>query len=291
MHILEVLQCIRSDLATNVEISQMRSAEDDSPYDVWKIHSGQGDFVLKKAKGYELAVYKAFFNRQIPGVPRFLGSVSVGEDAYFLMEYIAGEDLRICTRQSLKVALDALIQVQAIYWENEALAGEGYGFEASLPGRNNRRNYLKDPLLEAFYDMFLEQYARMPRTLCHDDLLPFNILVADGKATIIDWEYGGILPYPVSLARLIAHCEDREGAFFYMTDADRMFAIDYYYENLIRQKGISYADYRYALDLCLLYEYCEWIMLGNRYPQADMERYRIYLEKAKNHIAKMKDSA
>ena len=120
--------------------------------------------------------------------------------------------------------------------------------------------------------------------MCHDDLLPFNVLVNGNKATIIDWEYAGILPYPTSLVRLIAHGREEEDAFFYMTEADKSFAIDYYYEHLVKSKGISYEDYRRSVDYFLLYEYCEWIMLGNKYADEDIPRAREYLAKAKDHI-------
>ena len=143
---------------------------------------------------------------------------------------------------------------------------------------------MNDSLLEQAYGGFLELYESLPRTLCHDDLLPFNVLVNGNKATIIDWEHAGILPYPTSLVRLIAHGREEEDAFFYMTEADKAFAIDYYYEHLVKSKGISYEDYRRTVDYFLLYEYCEWIMLGSKYPDEDIPRAREYLAIAKAHI-------
>ena len=130
----------------------------------------------------------------------------------------------------------------------------------------------------------LRLYSLTPRTLCHDDLLPFNVLISSEKAVLIDWEYAGILPYPSSLARLIAHGEEDPAAFFCMTAVDKSFAIDYYFEHLIKSKDISYADYRRTLDYFLLYEYCEWIMLGIKYGDTSSERYQKYLAKALEHI-------
>jgi thiamine kinase-like enzyme len=175
--------------------------------------------------------------------------------------------------------------LQDEYWDVKDKSDTGYTFEKSLKGRIDRGAYLCDNELEAHYNKFLSAYQNIPRTLCHDDLLPFNILVSDDGATIIDWEYAGMLPYLTSIARLIAHCEESDDAFFYMKDEDKRFAIDYYYDNLIKQKGIAYENYRHDLDLFLFYEYCEWIMLGNKYPDsADMERYKSYLEKTKRHL-------
>ena len=146
------------------------------------------------------------------------------------------------------------------------------------------RKYLNDAYLEHAYAEYLRLYSSVPRTLCHDDLLPFNVLCANGHATIIDWEYAAILPYPTSLARLIAHGEEDESAFFYMTQADKDYAIEYYFEHLLKENGTDYNDYRRTLDYFLLYEYCEWIMLGVKYNETGSERFQKYYAKAKKHI-------
>ena len=284
MDIRQVLQQMEIPVSLDADISPFINAEDGSAYGVWKVQSQGMTYVLKKAKGQEISIYTSFFNRELRGAPRFLGSTTFDGEAYFLMDYVPGEDLRRCNRKKLIGALDALICLQDFYWERRELPGVGIAFADSFVGRKNRKNYLNDKELEEAYDAFLAQYAALPRTLCHDDLLPFNVLVGEEKATIIDWEVGGILPYPTSLARLIAHTEDSADAFFFMTEEDKAFAIDYYYENLVKNKGISYGDYRKALDAFLLYEYCEWIMLGNKYPDGDKVRYCAYLEKAKAHI-------
>ena len=94
------------------------------------------------------------------------------------------------------------------------------------------------------------------------------------------------MPYPTSLVRLIAHGEEDPAAFFCMTADDKSFAVDYY-EHLIKGKGISYADYRRTLDYFLLYEYCEWIMLGIKYGDTSSESCQKYLAKALEHIKTM----
>lgn len=118
-----------------------------------------------------------------------------------------------------------------------SLCDLGYSFDKSFVDRKHRGEYLNDSELEEVYQKFLEIYASVPRTLCHDDLLPFNIIVSADNAFLIDWEYGGILPYPVSIARLIAHGENDKNALFYMTQEDKEFAIEYYYDNLLKKRG------------------------------------------------------
>ena len=265
------------------------NAEDGEAYDVWKIVLDSQSYVLKRAKQYEIEVYSAFFKDTISGTPRLFGTCCVDEENYILMEYVNGNDMRKCNRDSLKKTLDALIELQQQYWEDKTRASVGYSYEKSLEQRINRGKYLNDANLENAYGIFLSEYQALPRTLCHDDLLPFNVLTNENSAVIIDWEYAGILPYPVSIARLIAHGEEDDSAFFYMKKEDRQFAIDYYYENLIKHKDITYTDYRRSLDLFLFYEYCEWIMLGVKYADADMKRYEHYLKKAKRHLKMIKN--
>lgn len=267
------------------EVTQFRG-EEGNAYDVWEIRAGQSGYVLKKAKGCELEVYEHFLTNT-EAVPKVFGKYRWRGEDYFLMERVEGADLCRCHRRKLTLALDALMELQRQHWESPETAG--FSFEASLPGRENRGKYLNDPVLEKAYGRYLELYRSVPRTLCHDDLLPFNVLVGEERAVIIDWEVGGILPWPNSLARLIAHGDESGGDIFYMTEADREFAVGYYFDNLIREKGISYGEYRETLDYFLFYEYCEWIMLGNRYPEsADMTRFKRYLAKAGDHMRKLK---
>lgn len=269
------------------EVTAFKHEEDGSDYAVWKIEEGGVTRVLKKTKKQEMDVYDAFLVSTECGVPRFYKSIEYDGELFILMEYIEGHNLQKCDRKSLTAVLDALTYLQNMYWEKRELQGIGYGFEVSLPERQKRGKYLNDAELERVYERYLRIYSDIPQTLCHDDLLPFNVLCAKERAVIIDWEYAGILPYPTSLARLLAHCEEDESAFFYMTQDDKDYAVEYYFEHLLKEKGIDYNAYRRTLDYFLLYEYCEWIMLGIKYNDTGNERFQKYYAKAKEHIKKL----
>jgi len=271
----------------NVEIAPFLSDEDGEAYDVWRVESRGGRYVLKRAKGRELGIYSAFFADGSSGAPRFYAAAEVDGVSYFLMEYVEGHDLCRCDREGLTAALDALIVLQKRYWCTDEQSGIGLSFSEALSRRIDRGRYLGDAELEAAYSRYIERFKSAPRTLCHDDLLPFNVLVSERRATLIDWEVAGILPYLTPLARLIAHAREDEDAFFYMKKEDKAFAVDYYYENLAKEKGISREEYLRDIDLFLLYEYCEWIMLGVKYEDADMERYREYYALAKAHLKRI----
>ena len=264
----------------NISFSPFVSAEDGAEYDVWRVSSDEKTYVLKKAKESELSVYISYL-KNASGVPRIIESVDFEDENYFIMEYVQGEPALRFDRLAITKALDALIAIQKAFWQTSEIEGAGVSFEESLAHRISRGKYLNDHDLEEAYDEFIDAYKALPRTLCHDDLLPFNIMLSEDSATVIDWEVAGILPYPVPLARLLAHAEESEDAFFYIKNEDKEFATRYYYDNLLKEKGIAEYDFRYSLALFVFYEYCEWIMLGNKYPDADMERYDKYMKKAK----------
>ena len=194
------------------------------------------------------------------------------------MEYVEGTDLIHAEREPLRLALNALIAAQDEYWERRDL-DVSQGFAEVKAAVTRRLRYLESPLLERAYHRFLAVYDNLPRSLCHGDLLPFNVLANEKRAVLIDWEGSGMLPYLTSFARLIAHGSEEEGNFFYLKEGDRAFAITYFYESLAKKHRISYETYRHDLDCFLFYEYCEWVMVGNRYGNKD-ERFRYYLEKA-----------
>ncbi len=273
--------------ACDSAITQLKRKEDGEPYRVWKMKTGEKTYILKKAKEYEAEVYKTILKGVTKYVPAVFGIGDVDGDTYILMEYVEGNDLRRCTREALTAALDALTSLQNAFWNDKTHINDGYTFDMSITGRENRRKYLLDQELEAAYDKFLAVYKATPRTLCHDDLLPFNVITDGKRAVLIDWEYGGILPYPVSFARLFAHGDDDPNAFFYMTGSDREFAIEYYYDKLLAGKGISYTEWTNTLEYFLFYEYCEWVMVGNKYGATDGENFGKYLPLAKKQAKKI----
>ena len=289
MELREIMEQITAvPLGDGVQVTQLTHEEDGEPYQVWQIDNGDARYILKEAKEKEAEIYQSIL-ADLPGdsVPRIYQTIGEENKVCLLMEYIQGEDLRSCNRRKLNLALDALIALQRKTWEDQTLADVGYTFERSCKNLENRARYLNDPLLETVFQQFLQVYASVPRTLCHDDLLPFNVIASDNRAVLIDWECGGLLPYPASFARLIAHGEEKENAFFYMTREDKNFAVDYYYENLLKEKGITYAQWRENMAYFLFSEYCEWVFVGNKYGATDGENFQKYLPLAKEQAGRI----
>lgn len=270
-------------------ITQLKHVEDDEPYQVWTIDTGTARYILKEAKKDEEETYRLILAElNGSGTPIIYQTIFAEEKIYLLMEYVDGENLCKCNRKKLTLALNALIFLQRKTWNDHSLAAYGYSFEKSLRSREHRGKYLNDLVLEEVYEKFMQMYSTVPRALCHDDLLPFNVIASDHRAVLIDWEYGGILPYPTAFARLIAHGEDTEDALFFMTPEDRTFAIDYYYDNFLKEMGITYTEWRNTLEYFLFYEYCEWVFVGNKHNAQNSVFYKKYLPIAKLQAQKIK---
>ena len=268
-------------ISSNATVTQLKHEEDDDLYQVWKITTDTASYILKESKGREAEIYQCFLSMIKNGVPALYQTLTLDGKTYLFMDCVAGENLYKCTREKLVLALDALIALQEQTWGGACFTMAEQFFLESVLHRQNRGKYLNDAVLENAYEKFLQVYQSTPKALSHDDLLPFNILVSAERAVLIDWEVGGILPYPTSFARLIAHAEEDENALFYMSQADKDFAVDYYYEHLLKGKGISYPDWRKVLDYFLFYEYCEWVFVGNKYDATDGEYFKKYLPLAK----------
>lgn len=253
--------------------TQFCTEEDGSAYQVWKLETDAGDFVLKKITQEEKAVYEAFFSQGGPA-PKVFGFREFAGEWYLLMEYFAGSSMSRCTRQRLIRTLDALIESQKRYWNSAEHGDVGYSFEKSWPNRCKRLAYMGD--LAPAYQAYLDTFASLPRTLCNDDLLPFNVLATEERAVILDWEYAGILPYPCALARFLAFGEERDDAMFFMTEEDRQFALDYYYAQLVQEMGISRAEFDGTMALFFFKEYSEWVYCAAISGEEDMEYAQKY---------------
>ena len=288
MELWEIIDRIEAvSIPKDATITQLKHEEDDEPYQVWRIDTNSTKYILKEAKGNEQELYSTVLATIKVSVPALYQVITINEKAYLLLEYIEGEDLCRCNRVKLTHVLDALISLQQQTWEMKEIDCLVGSFDKSLLQCKNRGKYLNNSQLEIAYKKFLSVYQSAPKTLCHADLLPFNTISNNEKAVLIDWECGGILPYPTAFARLVAHAEEVEDALFYMTNADKRFAIDYYYDNLLKEKGISYTNWLNTLEYFLFYEYCEWVFVGNRYNTTDGKYYQKYLPIAKQQAIKL----
>ena len=249
-------------LSAAAAVRQMAYEDAEGFYSAWKVTDGQDAYLLKAASENERGIYRRLGNG-CDALPRCYGTAVYYKKTYILLEFVAGHDLMRCTRPDLVRVLDAMIALQDAHWGTRKRIGESA--KTALDRCRKRRDYLPEPDLRQAFDRFLALYPTLPRTLCHDDLLPFNLIVGHGRAVFIDWEVGGVLPYPAMLARLLAHGSEQGETPFFMTEADKTFAVQYYYDHLIAAKGIPQDEYRRAMALFRFYELTEWVYVYRKY--------------------------
>ena len=266
-------------------VLQIPYEECDGFYDVWKITDARGSYLLKRsASETELAIYQKLARRN-DALPKLYGATEYRGKPYLLTEFVEGHNLMHATRDDLVRVLDAMIRMQDMFWGSRQRIGEP--FSAALKSCLNRKAYLTETVLLDAFTRFESMYRALSRTLCHNDFLPFNVIVGTERTVFIDWEHAGILPYPVMLSRLLAHTSERGETPFYMAREDRDFAIETYYDRLIRRKGISREDYRAAMNAFLFYESLEWVYVYRKYNKPPDALYDFALRQSHMYAEKV----
>ena len=117
---------------------------------------------------------------------------------------------------------------------------------------------INEPIIGEAYSIFLKHQLTCPRTLSNGDFLEFNVVNHDNRVYIIDWGFGGIMPYSLDIARFIAHATvDRATFPFYMSDNQKELFVEKVFEKLIRKP--DHSQYIYDIKLAILNEYVEFV--------------------------------
>ena len=66
-----------------------------------------------------------------------------------------------------------------------------------------------------------------------------------------------------------------------MTEEDKEFALSYYYDHFIREKGIGFREYSRTMELFLLKEYAEWVYCAHKSGDLEIPYYQTYYPKAR----------
>lgn len=232
-------------------------------YNVYKITAGDKYYVLKKSDEAEIRIYEHFLNGQGLPAPAYFGSTKWNGEQWILIEYVEGTDLRDYTPDMAIACAESISRIANRYWQEDeaefARKKQDDRFERYWKRINKRAECLKEePLLREAYDCFLRRQLTCPRTLSNGDFLQFNAIFWDKKVTLVDWAFGGIMPYSLDIARMIAHGTENRRTFpFYMTEAHKGLFVRRTYELLERRP--SYERYLADIRLAVLNEYIEFI--------------------------------
>ena len=257
------------------DIIKLKNEEGNGYYNVWKVVTLDSNYILKQTTEKELNNYN---NLKSSCIPNFYGYTKYYNKIYILLEYIDGSDLRNGSLYKNIIGLDTIIEVQKAYLNKEIELSDT--FEGELNRINKRLDYLLDERLQNKYNEFIKVYKTSIKTVCHNDLLPFNMIISNNKAYLIDLENVGYLPYLTMFSRFIAHYKEEEGYLFYLEENIKQCLIKYYYDNFVSLLNISYEDFLYDLELFLFFEYTEWIYVYNKFNLKKDEKYYYYLSKA-----------
>ncbi|MCD7775778.1 MAG: aminoglycoside phosphotransferase family protein [Firmicutes bacterium] len=227
----------------------------DRKYDVYKITCGNGAFVLKKTDENEVSVYRRLNGRGL-NVPLYYGCRECSDGVWILIEYIEGDDLRIFDEASAYAAAVSLVGVMN---EFAGLEDDCERFSRYMKRIKKRSLCLRgEDMLVSAYDIFLNRQLTIKRTMQNGDLLQFNAIKRSGKVYIIDWGFGGFMPYSLDIARMTAHgIETPDVGFpFLMNERDRRAFIDEVYRGLAEKP--SRDEYERDVLLSTLNEYVEF---------------------------------
>lgn len=246
-------------------------ADDVREYDVYRVRTEAGDKILKKAAGRETEIYTRYLAGKGFCVPDCFGQCRVGQDDWIVLEYIEGEDLRDMTDALAIAAANSIAGIQNCYWGSP----DTERFDAYLERIRRRYSFIRDePLIGEAYRAFLERQKTCPRTLSNGDFLECNAINRAGRVYIIDWGFGGVMPYALDIARFIAHATENRATFpFYMNDRQKKLFVDGVYERLGEKP--DYERYLLDIKLAVLNEYVEFV-------EADEDEEHWYYEHAKS---------
>ena len=199
-------------------------------YNTYKLVCGGRAFVLKKYeypedRDAEIKQYSLLSG--LPA-PKLLGSA----EGCILMDFVEGDDLKSPTDEGIRAAAKSLAEVMNAYPMGREYDMERY--EKYLRRLEKRAACLKDePELASAFAVFFERQKEIPLTLSNSDLLPINVLYDGAKATIIDWEFGGFMPYALDIARFYTHATPNgEVTSFRMSEEQKRLFVELMYGGL-----------------------------------------------------------
>ena len=282
VHILS--QIIDDEVKSIYQVCERYGKEEDEVryYDVYEVEYISGKKILKKAGDREVFNYETYLKYKDFSVPYYYGKYEEENDIWILIEYVSSNELRNMTDDLAIASADCLARIQNEYWqqdENEFIQNKTDDrFEVYWKRVLKRASYVaENSKLRKAYQLFLDRQLVCPRTLSNGDFLQFNAMQEDGKVKIIDWGFGGIMPYSLDIARFIAHATKTGCTFpFYMTDEQKGLFINRVYEKLIKKP--EYNRYLQDIKLAVLNEYIEFV-------EAEEDENKWYY----NHAMKLAD--
>ena len=225
-------------------------------YDVFRIECSACSYILKKVEKQEIFVYETYLKDRHLAVPDYFGSLRTEEGNWLLMEYCQGNDLSEMRNDLVMPLVTSLSQLQRKYWKTDI---QDDRFERYLKRIQKRAAFLRNrPRWEKIYHIFIDRQKELPLTLSCGDLLACHVIETKSGVKIIDWGFGGKMPYTLDVARFIAHSTVNKSTFpFYMSDEQKTIFVQRMYERL--PEKMDRRQYQIDLELAIFNEYVEFM--------------------------------
>lgn len=259
----EIFKRIKPEIQEEIDIQRFRDEDKgvDRTYNVYKVKADNLIYILKKSDENELGVYKNFLKDKKLPVPKLEGWTFINNTMWILIEYIPGKDLRKFNKDMSLECAESLSHIFNMYWQESNFEENKLDnrFERYWTRINKRVLCLKnESKLSSAYSVFLDRQLTCPRTLCNGDFLQCNAIKNDKGITLIDWGFGGVMPYSLDVARLITHGSEEFFPFpFYMTDEYRKTFFKELYSKLLYKP--DYKQFIWDVILSCLNECIEFI--------------------------------
>lgn len=246
-HLAQRLLELNSIPHKTVSVEQFHDHAMNKDYDVFRIDTAGGQYVMKSGKR-EFDNYHRWFQKPTPNIPYiFPQALEKDKDTWFLMEYLPGKDLRNAAPETVLSAAKALAQIHSRYWkECPPISPEdrysGY-YRRFIP------RFPEAPELQHALQELMDRMLSCPRTLIHDDLLPINVQATDRGLYFMDWQYCGEFPYFMDICRLLVHEKGELGSSF--SSQLRAQAFRVYFDTLISgcRTGLTWETFQNDIRL------------------------------------------
>lgn len=203
-----------------LEVSPFFNERLDKDYQVYRLATREGKFVvLKKANKEECDANQLLSElNRVEISPEFIKiTIDSNENYWLITEFFSGEDLSILKKKGATQLGEELAKLANYFFEaNDKLITFSPNKKNQIESKYQLLEKLTNNLdLYKTYEEYIIRFKEIPNTICHDDLLPINVLFDEknNRIKILDWEHVRLSSYICDVARFSAFYSDDEVSF------------------------------------------------------------------------------
>lgn len=287
---------------TTIDIDYYKQMSDqrlDKDYAVYLIENQQKEkFILKKATQNEVKINELLSEYKEAVSPKVISIKSDDKGIPWLtIDYVDGPDYtKLSTEYAIKLGKSLAKMANFFNRKLDLLDDVKPIISSQVVSKQTLLSKLpKDTYLYKNYQYYINRFVEMPKSICHDDLLPINIIFDRKNHTpkIIDWEHGRQSSYITDIARATTFYSDsidlfQEGLSFLGEEKDvNLLLTNYFFHLNLTQKMTKYQfDLDYHLEslnqLLLNINHVEKIQ--EEYMMTEWEKYFYDLAISKSNL-------